>query len=431
MESDIPLLIFIFALILFSGLFAGAEIALFSLSPAKVRGLIENKKKGALAVKKLRDNPHDLLITILISYNLVSIFASVLATNWASNAFNSNVLGYLTGAITLLVLIFGEILPKTFAQKYAETFSRMIAPLLVLLGYLFLPLLWLLTGITKGTMRLFGIDDSPLKSFTEEEFKAMVDIGAEEGELDKEEKELIENVLDFSETTVEEVMTPRTKMDALDEETIMVDAVEYINTHSHSRIPVYRETIDNVVGILSVRQLLHFTSHYDNDVPLKNLNLSEPLIVPESKQISDLFKDFQNKRTHLAIIVDEYGGVAGLVTMEDILEELVGEIVDESDIESVLIKKSGANNWILSGEAEIEDVNAATGIKLDAPEHKTISYLILEKHQEIPEVGVKIAFDECELLVEKVAENKIQVVRLLKKKMQNKQEQAENSQEQV
>lgn len=415
MEGDIPLLILIFILILLSGLFSGAEIALFSLSPAKIRGLIENKEKGANAVQKLRDNPHDLLITILIGNNLVNILASVLATSWSTRLFQSNVLGYVTGVITFLVLVFGEILPKTFAQKYAEGFSRIISPVILFLSYLFLPLVWLFTGITKGTMKLCGVDDSPLKSFTEEEFKAMVDIGAEEGELDEEEKELIENVLDFSETIVEEVMTPRTKMDALDEETILVDAVEYINTHSHSRIPIYRETIDNVIGILSVRQLLHFTSHHDNNILLKNLDLVEPLIVPQTKQIGDLFKDFQDKRTHLAIVVDEHGGVAGLVSMEDILEELVGEIVDESDIEDVLIKKIAPHSWILSGEAEIEDVNAAVGIELDAPEHKTISYLILEKHQEIPEVGEKIELENCELLVEKVAENKIQVVRLLKK----------------
>lgn len=415
MEPDIPLLILIFVLILLSGLFSGAEIALFSLSPAKIRSLIENKKKGARAVQKLRDNPHDLLITILIGNNLVNILASVLATSWSSEVFESNVLAAVTGVITFLVLVFGEILPKTFAQKYAETFSRMIAPLIVFLGYVFLPFLWLLTGITKGTMKLFRIDDSPIKSFTEDEFKAMVDIGAEEGELDEEEKELIENVLDFSETTVEEVMTPRTQMDVLDEETILVDSVEYINTHSHSRIPVYRETVDNIVGILSVRQLLHFTSHSDNDAKLSELDLAEPLIVPKSKQISDLFKEFQDKRTHMAIIVDEHGGVSGLVTMEDILEELVGEIVDESDIEEVLIKKSNANSWIISGEAIIEDINDACDISLEAPEHKNISFLILEKHKQIPEVGEKIKLKDCELLVEKVADNKIQVVRLLRK----------------
>lgn len=417
MESDIPLLILIFILILLSGLFSGAEIALFSLSPAKIRSLIENKKKGAKAVQKLRDNSHDLLITILIGNNLVNILASVLATAWASKTFDSNVLGAVTGIITFLVLVFGEILPKTFAQKYAEGFSRMIAPLILTLNYIFTPLVWLFTGITKGTMKIFGLDDSPINNFTAEEFKAMVDIGTEEGELDAEEKELIENVLEFSETIVEEVMTPRTKMDVLEETTILSDAVQYINTHSHSRIPVYCETIDHIVGILSVRQLLHFTSHHDNDVQLKKLDLGESLIVPQSKQIGDLFKDFQEKRTHLAIVVDEHGGVAGLVTMEDILEELVGDIVDETDIEDVLIKKISSHAWILSGEAAIEDINETVGIKLDAPEHKTISYLILEKHQEIPTVGEKIELEKekVDLLVEKVAENKIQVVRLLKK----------------
>lgn len=414
MESDIPLLILIFVLIILSGVFSGSEIALFSLSPAKIRSLIENKKKGAPAVKKLRDNPHDLLITILIGNNLVQTSASVLATYWATKVFDSNVLGYVTGIVTFLALVFGDILPKSFAQRYAEGFSRMIAPFLLILKYLFLPLVWLLTGITKLTMRLFGAH-TPMKSFTEDELLAMVNIGTEEGDLDEEEKELIENVLEFSETTVEEVMTPRTKMDALDEDTTLVDAVEYINTHSHSRIPVYSETIDHIVGILSVRQLLHFTSHSKNSLKLKELELSEPLIVPQSKLISDLFKEFQAKRTHMAIIVDEHGGVAGLVSMEDILEELVGEIIDESDIEKVLIKKVGTHTWLLSGEAIIEDINEAIGIELDAPEHKNISYLILEKHQEIPEVGEKIELENAEILVEKVADNKIQMVRLLKK----------------
>lgn len=365
-------------------------------------------------MQKLRDNPHDLLITILIGNNLVQTSASVLAAYWATEVFDSNVLAYVTGVVTFLALVFGDILPKSFAQRYAEGFARMIAPFLVILNYLFLPFVWLLTGITKITMQLFGAH-TKMKSFTEDELLAMVDIGTEEGELDEEEKELIENVLEFSETTVEEVMTPRPQMEVLDEETSLAEAIEYINTHSHSRIPIYRDKIDNIVGVLSVRQLLHFISHSKNDVQLKDLELAMPLIIPESKPISDLFKDFQKKRMHIAIIVDEHGGVSGLVTMEDILEELVGDIVDESDIEKVLIKKVGQNSWILSGEALIEDINEAVGIELQAPEYKTISYLILEEHQEIPKVGEKIDLGNVELLVEKVAENKIQMVRLLKK----------------
>lgn len=419
MESDIPLLILIFTLILLSGVFSGAELALFSLSPAKIRSLIENKKKGAKAVQKLRDNPHDLLITILIGNNLVNILASVLSTVWASRTFGLNALAYVTGGITFLVLVFGEIVPKTFAQKYAELFSRIIAPFILFLGLVLKPLIILFTLITKGIMKIFGVDDSPLKSFTEEELLAMVDIGTEEGELDLDEKELIENVLDFSETTAEEVMTPRPQMDALDEDSTLEEAIKYVSEHSHSRIPVYRETIDNIVGILSVRQILDFWDKKSENTQLKDLNLGEPFIVPKSKLISNLFKDFKIKRTHLAIIVDEHGGVAGLVSLEDILEEIVGDIVDESDIEEVLIKKTGTHTWILSGDAIIEDINKEIGLELNAPEHKNISYLILEENKHIPKPGDIIHLKEVELLVEKISDNKIEIVRLLKKSIPN------------
>lgn len=420
MDSDIPLLILIFSLILFSGVFAGSEIALFSLSPAKIRSLIENKRKGAVAIKKLRDNPHDLLITILIGNNLVSILASVLTTAWASETFGSNVLAYVTGGITFMVLVFGDIVPKTFAQKYAESFSRFFAPFILFLTFLFKPFVIILNLINKGIMKLLGVDNSPLKNFNEEELLAMVNIGTEEGELDEEEKELITNVLDFTETTVEEVMTPRTQMDTLDEETTLEEAVKYLSEHSHSRIPVYRETIDNIIGILSVRQILDFWGKESKQTRLKELELARPLIVPKSQLINDLFKSFQSKRKHLAIVVDEHGGVAGLVSLEDILEEIVGDIVDESDIEEVLVKKVGSHTWILSGNAIIEEVNKAIGVELNAPEHKTISYLILEHKKQIPKAGDKIFLNnQIEVYIEKMLDNKIEIVRLHKKDLSN------------
>lgn len=411
MDTDLILLVL---LIVVSGAFSGAEIALTSLSPAKVKTLKEDNRFGAKAVYKLKQSPESLLITILIGNNLVNIMATVVATFWGIRVFGDNALGIITGALTLAILIFGEIAPKTYAQKHAMGFARVMAKPLLFLTYFLYPFIWLLEKFIQALMRLMNAE-SPIKTMSEAEILAMVDIGTKEGVIEEHEQELIENVLEFTDTTVEEIMTIKSNIDSLSIDTTVKDAAHFFTTHSHSRIPVFKGNLDNVVGILTVHDILKIT--HNEDMPTKELDhikYIHPIVVPKTKSISKLFREFQKRRQHIAIVVDERGHTIGLVTMEDILEEIVGDIVDESDREESNVTAIGKNEWTATGDATIEEINDALGIELDYPEHQTVSLLILEKLQGFPRLGERIEYDIIELQVKKMGRKKIEEILITK-----------------
>ncbi len=411
MNADLILLII---LIILSGTFSGAEIALTSLSPAKVKTLKDDHRFGAKAVYKLKQAPERLLITILIGNNLVNILATVVATLWGEEQFGGAAIGIITGGLTFLVLIFGEITPKTFAQKHAEGFARTMAYPLLWLTYLIFPVVWLLEKFIHGLMRIMKAK-SPIKSMSEEEILAMVDIGTKEGVIEEHEQELIENVLEFTETTAEEVMTIKPDIESLSAESSIKEAALFFTTHSHSRIPIYKDNLDNVIGILTVHDILKIT-HDENSIAekVKDLKFTPPIVIPKTKSISKLFHEFQKRRQHIAIVVDERGHTVGLVTLEDILEEIVGDIVDEQDLEESKIHKIGNSEWLAKGEATIEEVNEALDIELNYPEHQTISLLILEKLQGFPNLGQRIEYENLELQVKKMSKKRIEEVHIVK-----------------
>lgn len=411
MDTDLVLLLM---LILVSGAFSGAEIALTSLSPAKVETLKNDKKFGSHAIYRLKQKPESLLITILVGNNLVNILATVLATIWGVRVFGDNALGIITGGLTFIVLIFGEIAPKTYAQKHALTFARFVAKPLLFLTIILFPVIWLLEHFIHFLMKLLKAQ-SPIKTMSEEEILAMVDIGAQEGVIEEHEQELIENVLEFTETTVEEIMTAKESIESLDINTSVRDAAHYFTTHSHSRIPVFKENIDNVVGILTVHDILKITHDEKHPVKcLEDFKYTHPILVPKTKSISKLFREFQKRRKHIAIVVDENGYTVGLVTLEDILEEIVGEIVDEQDKEYSKIRSVGKNEWEADASANIEELNEALKVKIDYPEHKSISLLILEKLQGFPSLGQYIEFENLEFKVTKMTKKKIETVVITK-----------------
>lgn len=411
MNADLILLI---VLILSSGTFSGAEIALTSLSPAKVKTLKEDHRFGAKAVYKLKQKPERLLITILIGNNLVNILATVVATLWGQRVFGDAAIGIVTGGLTLIVLIFGEIAPKTFAQKHAEGFARTLAIPLLWLTYLIFPVVWLLEKFIHTLMHAMKAK-SPIKSMSEEEILAMVDIGTKEGVIEEHEQELIENVLEFTETTAEEVMTFKSDIESLNAESSIKEAANFFTTHSHSRIPVFKGNMDNVIGILTVHDILKIIHDESNNAEkIKELKFTHPIVVPKTKSISKLFNEFQKRRQHIAIVVDERGHTVGLVTLEDILEEIVGDIVDEQDLEEDKIKKIGKSEWLASADATIEEVNELLNIELNYPEHHSISLLILEKLQGFPSLGQRIEYENLELQVKKMSKKKIEEVLITK-----------------
>ena len=396
-------------LIILSGVFSGAEIALTSLSPAKVRTMKEDKKMTSDAIVKLKNSPQKLLITILIGNNLVNILATVIATVWGMKFFGSNAIGYVTGILTFIVLVFGEIVPKTFAQKYSVSFSRLIAFPLLWLTYLLFPIIWIFEKFIHFLMFLFKAKN-PILSTSEEELLAMIDIGTEEGVFEEEEQELIENVLDFADTSVEEIMTTEKDMEILPVETNIKDAAKFFIEHTHSRIPVYKGDIDNIVGTINVHDILKLLHENSEIKTLADINHPNFITVPKTKSIKELFNEFNIRRKHIAIVVDELGQTIGLVTLEDILEEIVGDITDEQDQEEKTVRKLDNTTWEADGDATIEEINEELDIELKYPEHHTISLLILEELKRFPTQGEKIVFENLELQINEMGKNKIEKV---------------------
>lgn len=406
-------LILLLLLILVSSAFSGAEIAFTSLSLAKVRAIKNDKKFASKAIYQLKSHPESLLITILLGNNLANILATVFATIWGIKAFGSAAVGIVTGSLTFFILVFGEITPKTIAQKYAVGFARGLAYPLLWCSYILFPVIWLLEKFIHGLMKVFKAKN-PIKSMSEEELLALVDIGTKEGVIEEHEREFIANVLEFTDTTAEEIMTLEKDIESLDINTSIPDAVKFFVEHSHSRIPVYKGNINNVVGILMVHEVLRLASQTNMIKTLADVKLNPAILEPKTKSISKLFRELQIRRQHLAIVVDEHGDTVGLVSLEDILEEIVGEIIDEQDKEFKKIKKIGKNSWEALGEATIEELNEQLDEDIDYPEHQSISLLILEQLHRFPKVGEKIVYGNLIIQVKAMSKKKIETVSIIK-----------------
>lgn len=413
-ETSIALLIF---LILLSGFFSGSETALVTLSPAKVRTLVEKKKRFSKIIGRLKRHPDKLLITILIGNNLVNIWASVMATTVAQDIFGDLILGYIVGVMTFLILVFGEIVPKTLAMRFNVIFAQASSPILLFLSIVLYPLIWLLESFTKFFIWILGKER--FKSVTEEEVIAMLNIGHEEGEFNEQESEFIQNIFEFSDTTAEEIMVNRNEIEAFSGDCTLEKALKMIDKSSHSRVPVFDQSIDNVVGYTTIKDLLKFSRRKTNmKKKLGELKLHKILFFPVTKPINNIFRTFQKKRVHIAIILDEFGSTAGLITIEDVLEEIVGDIVDESDIEEQTVKKSGRNTFHVEANTTLEELFAFHHFETNVPSHKTVAFLIIKKLGAFPREGEKVILQKqgIEFVVEKMAGKTIQKVRMTVKK---------------
>ncbi len=416
----------LFVLVVLSAFFSGAETALVSLSPARVRNLVNNKKVGAVMVERLKARPQRLLITILICNNLVNIGASVFATVTATRLFGEGALAYVTGILTLLILVFGEIFPKTLAHKFADRFSLFVAWPLEILQYLFLPIIWLLEKLIASLNRLVGIrgrkGGTSEELVTEEEFKAMIDISTEEGALQKDEAQIIGRVIEFHEITVQEIMTPRPKICAIACDRTVEEAVEVmVSKGLHSRLPVYQDKLENPIGFVTLRHAVNWMRDESlRQKPLSQMDLTPPLVVPMTQSIDVLFKEFQWKHVHIALVVDHHGYVVGLVTMEDLLEELIGEIRDETDFhEKKEIVRLHNDSWSVDANVDLGQIEKETGIWLGDPEsddktleRKTLSLVMIEKLGRIPRVGKQVVIGDYNLTVEKMDRFAIRRVRI-------------------
>jgi CBS domain containing-hemolysin-like protein len=403
-------------LIFFSAIFSGSETALVSLTKSKVDELVEKKTRNSKILQKLKNDPHKLLITILIGNNVVNIGASAYAAVLFTGIFASSGIGIATGVMTFFILVFGEITPKSFAHQHAVGVSLIMARPIYYLQILLFPLVWVFDKVVDFTNYLFGSGSK--YTVTEGEIVAMLKIGAQEGAIEKQEKELMENVLEFNDIEAQEVMTPRVAIEALESDMTIQEAVDFAIRHSHSRLPVYEENIDNIIGIISIKELLKYSKQYSSNKKLGNLDLMPPIQVPLSKKIDKLFREFQRKHRHIAVVIDDHGGTAGLVTMENLLEEIVGEIVDEEDVVQKPIEIIDGHTIITTGSALVEDVNDFFRIKLDANDRDTINTMINDHLHRFPGEGEIIKFSRvkiCVLKADKKGVTKVKIHKLNQK----------------
>jgi len=413
--GEIILLIILFIL---SAFFSASETALTSLSRIRVSRMKEQKLRGAKLVSELKEKPSEFLSTILIGNNLVNIAASALATTiiirlLAEQGF-ANIglaVGVATGVMTFLILTFGEIIPKTIALRKAESFSLFVAPIIVTLSFILKPIAYLIGFICRPFILLFG-GKAPEKGpfITEEEIRLILAAGEKEGVIEEEERQMITSIFEFGDTVVREVMTPRPDISAADSGKTLEGIKNVVIESGHSRIPVYETNLDNIVGLVYAKDLLK-----SGIANLKDI-LRPAVFIPEAKKVSELLHEMQAARTHLAIIVDEYGMTSGVVTLEDLIEEIVGEIHDEFEREEKMIEKIDKNTFVVDGRLSLKDLNDR--LKFSFPEEEkefdTIGGFVFAELGKVPSVGNTVRFEGLLIRVERVLRRRITRVRITK-----------------
>ncbi|MGL4773322.1 MAG: HlyC/CorC family transporter [Clostridium sp.] len=406
-------IILLIVLLILSGFFSMSETALMALSKIRIRHMVEEGVKGAKLVEKLTEDPNKLLGAILIGNNIVNIGASALATSLAVKFFNGSDAGVAvaTAIMTVLVLIFGEITPKTIAKQKSEKVSLIVSKPIKLAVFIFKPFIFIFTSISSIFIRLFGADPNASEPFiTEEELKTMVGVSEEEGVLEDVEKEMIFNVFDFADLQVKDVMVQRVDVVAVDVTDSYEDIIKVIKLEQFSRIPVYDQTIDDVVGILNVKDLIMaYEDKEDFDV---TKYMREAFYTFEFKKITELFNEMKKDRNHMAIVLDEYGGTVGIVTMEDLVEEIVGEIEDEYDDESSAIEVVKEDEYIVDGSARLEDISDSIGVIMESEEFDSVGGLVIGALGRIPEQGEEVSIHKVRFVVEEIEKNRIMKVRI-------------------
>ena len=397
-----------------SGFFSGLEVALVGIRKSKVIQLFNEGKKGAKALHKLKMNPSWMMSSVNLGNNLVNVGASALATSVAIRLFGNDGLGIAVGVMTFLILVFGEITPKTYCNANSTKVALRYAPILLGFSYVFYPIVKFFEIITRGVVKMTGSSYNP-PPITEEEIKGVIDQGLEENALEKEEMELVHGALKFDDTVIRSVMTPRTKMFILNSKMLLFEALPQINQSGHSRIPIFGDTRDDIVGFIHVRDVLKELEKDNKMVSLEQI-ARKAVFASQEKMVSGLLKEMKGRKTHMAIVIDEHGGVEGLVTLEDLLEEIVGEIEDETDLtRQAGYEKIDQDTIITNGDIEIDIINEI--FKTNVPEgddYASLNGLLHEKLQDIPQEGDKVEINQLRIIVEKVSKNIPKKIRIEK-----------------
>lgn len=431
LDDPLNLIILIFeviallSFIILSAFFSGTETALFSLSKLQLKK-IQKEEENNWQVKliiRLLDDPQRTLISILIGNTFVNIAASSLATYLAIKLFGNIGIGIASGIMIFTILVFGEIIPKSLAVVNAEKISKKVARPIEIISIGLFPLIKFFKIIISALYYFLRMKKTKeKKGITEEDLITLIDMGKDEGVIKEEEKKMIRNIFEFGDTMVKEVMIPRVDMACIPSDTKLGSILKLIKKMGHSRIPVFEETIDNIIGVLYAKDLLGiyeqwYTSKKKFD--LKGI-IREAYFVPENKKIDELLDIFRKDRIQIAIAIDEYGGTVGLITMEDVVEEVVGEIIDEYDKEIKLYEMIGDNIVIADAIISIDKINEILNIKIPENGFETLGGFIFDLLGRVPKKDEKIRYQNCQMIIEQVVKNRIRRVKIIKELPQNK-----------
>lgn len=427
--SDAIQLVVLVILLSLSAFFSSAETALTTVNRLRIRALVDDGEPRAKILAKVIDNPGKLLSAILIGNNIVNISASSLATVLATKYFGSAGAGAATGIMTLLVLIFGEVTPKTMASLKAEKVALDYAKIIYVIMVAFTPLIFILDFLSGGILRLFGVDPKNRDdSVTEEDLRTIVEAGHEDGVLEPEEHKMINNVFDFGDHQAKDIMVPRVDMCFLKIDATYEETMEVYKEEKFTRIPVYEETRDNVVGILNVKDLLLYNK--EQEFHVRDF-LREAYFTYEFKNTSELMMEMRKNSISIAVVLDEYGSTAGLVTLEDLLEEIVGDIRDEFDeAEDEEVQQLGEREYLVEGSCKLEDLNDMISLGIESEDYDSIGGIIIEALEHLPSEGEEVTTENnVRLIVEKVDKNRIEKVHIYLPETENSEDEAASDEE--
>lgn len=414
MDSSVPIqAVTIVLMILLSAFFSSAETAMTTVNRIRIQALIEQGDKRAIILDKVISNSSKMLSTILIGNNIVNISASSLMTTLTIQVLGNVYVGAATGVLTLIILLFGEITPKTLAALHAEKIALSYAKIIYFLTIILTPVVFIVGKLGNGVMYLLRVDpNAKANPMTEHELRTLVNVSQEDGVIEREEKQMIYNVFDFGDSAAKDVMIPRIDMTFVDINSTYDELMEIFREDMHTRFPVYEENTDNIVGIINIKDLILYPKNQEFSI---QKILREPYFTYEYKRTADLMVEMRKASVNLAIVLDEYGSTAGLVTLEDLLEEIVGEIRDEydEDEEEDLKEIQPGKEYIALGSAKLDDINEALSIHLESEDYDSVGGYIIEQLDSLPSQGQSVTLENgIRLVVDELDKNRIEAVHI-------------------
>ena len=409
--GDIVQIFIVIILLLLSAFFSSAETALTTVNRVRMRTLADDGNKKAQRVLDITDNKAKMLSAILIGNNVVNLSASSLLTTLATNLFGSQWIALSTGVLTFLILIFGEISPKTFSTFKAEKISLAYSGIISGLMWILTPVIFIVNKFAMGFLLLLGVDSREKgQSFTEDELRTIVDVSHEEGVLEHEEHEMINNVFDFGNSRARDVMIQRIDMTCASIDSTYDEIIDIFRAEKYTRLPIYKDSIDNVIGIINVKDLLLYSPGDDFHV---SEILREPYYTYEFKKTSELMEELKKTSNNITIVLDEYGSTVGMISLEDLLEEIVGEIRDEYDEdEEDCITKINDNEYQLNGMTKLDDLNELLDTDYESEDYDSVSGLVIDKLERLPHDGDEVELDNARIVVDHIEKNRIDKMHL-------------------